>query len=227
MGKEDGMTKAVAEATVHIDDDRFKVTEWRFAPGAETGWHVYGHDYVIVPLTDGTLGLDLPGSETATAALRQGVPYSRREGVHHNVTNAGSAPLAFLEVETVADHLSQRRRETLVRFIVAWNARDVEGLMGCMADDCASHASAGSEAEGRRFVGRDAVRASYAALFEMFPQAAWTADSHHVAGETGVSQWRFVGTDRDGKTVDVQGCDIFRFAGDRIAVKDSYRKNRS
>lgn len=221
------MTKANAEGIVHIDDGRFKVTEWRFAPGAETGWHVHGHDYVIVPLTDGTLGLDLPDGEAMTATLRQGVPYSRREGIHHNVTNAGAAPLAFLEVETVADHLSQRRCATLVRFMAAWNARDVDGLMDCMADDCAFHSSAGPDAEGRRFVGRDAVRASYAGLFDMFPQAAWTADSHHVMHDTGLSEWRFVGTDKQGRTVDVQGCDIFRFDGDRIALKDSYRKNRS
>ena len=71
------------------------------------------------------------------------------------------------------------------------------------------------------------MRASYAAMFGTFPQAAWTADSHHVAGDTGLSEWRFVGTDKTGKSVDVQGCDIFRFDGDLIALKDSYRKARS
>jgi ketosteroid isomerase-like protein/quercetin dioxygenase-like cupin family protein len=221
------MAKKQATSVTHIDDDRFKVTEWRFAAGAETGWHVHGHDYVIVPLTDGTLALDVPDGAPFAAALTQGVPYSRREGVHHNVTNAGTAPLAFLEIETVADAVAQRRRDTLVRFMAAWNARDVDALMACMASDCAFHASAGPESEGRRFVGREAVRDSYAAMFETFPHAAWTADSHHVAGETGLSEWRFIGTDKTGKTVDVQGCDIFRFAGDLIALKDSYRKNRS
>ena len=44
------MTKAQATPVVHIDDDRFKVTEWQFAPGAETGWHRHGHDYVITAL---------------------------------------------------------------------------------------------------------------------------------------------------------------------------------
>ena len=220
------MTKPLAEGIVHIDDDRFKVTEWRFQPGAETGWHVHGHDYVIVPLADGTLGLDLPDGSTAIAALHHGVPYSRREGVHHNVTNAGPAPLAFLEVETVCDHVAHQRRETLTRFMAAWNARDLEGLMACMAADCAFHASGGPEAEGRRFEGREAVRAAYAAIFDSFPQAAWTADSHHVAGDTGLSEWRFVGTDTSGATVDVQGCDIFRFDGMLIALKDSYRKMR-
>jgi len=102
---------AAATPIVHIDDDRFRVTEWQFAPGAETGWHIHGHDYVIVPLTHGTLRLEEPGGATRTAVLTQGLPYSRREGVSHNVINAGAEPLAFLEVETVADALSHRRHK--------------------------------------------------------------------------------------------------------------------
>jgi quercetin dioxygenase-like cupin family protein len=220
------MTTAKAEPITHLDDDRFTVTEWRFAPGAETGWHVHGHDYVVVPLTDGTLGLDLPGGEQVKAALKQGLPYSRRVGVNHNVTNIGDAPLAFLEIEATHHVLSDRRHEVLVRFMAAWNARDVDALMDCMAADCAFHASSGAEGTGARHSGRDAVRAAYAALFDGFPQAAWTEDRHHVAGDTGLSEWRFIGTDRAGGRVDVQGCDIFRFDGELIALKDSYRKAR-
>jgi quercetin dioxygenase-like cupin family protein len=43
------MTEA-ATSTVFIDNERITVTEWRFAPGASTGWHRHEHDYVIVPL---------------------------------------------------------------------------------------------------------------------------------------------------------------------------------
>ena len=46
MGK-----RAQAVPTVQIDNERVIVTEWRFAPGAETGWHTHGHDYVVVPTT--------------------------------------------------------------------------------------------------------------------------------------------------------------------------------
>ena len=213
-----------ATPVAHLADDRFTVTEWRFSPGAETGWHVHGHDYVIVPLTDGKLALDLPGGQKAEATLTHGVPYSRRAGVEHNVINAGSAPLSFLEVEWTADHLAEARVAVLQRFMAAWNARDVDALMDCMAGDCAFHASSGPGREGARHVGRAEVRASYAALFETFPQARWSEDRHHVMGDTGLSEWRFTGTDRSGKEVDVQGCDIFRFDGEKIALKDSYRK---
>ncbi len=217
---------ALAKSVMHADDDRFRVTEWQFEAGAETGWHKHGHDYVIVPLTDGTLGLDYPDGSRTQANLSQGQPYARRAGVEHNVTNAGLDYLAFLEVEVVDDHLAQLRRETMLRLADAFNNRDLAALMACMSNDCAFHASAGPDAEGTRHIGRDAVQAAYAGVFETLPQAAWTEASHVVAGDMGLSSWRLVGTDKTGRTIDVHGCDIFRFDGTFIALKDSYRKAR-
>jgi len=222
------MTKAIATPVVHIQDDRFTVTEWRFAPGAETGWHTHGHDYVIVPLTDGTLHLDIPGDQKIEAKLTQGVPYSRREGVEHNVTNgSATAPLAFLEIETTADHSAHRRRATMEALMAAFNAHNLDALMACMADDCAFHTAAGPKAEGAVHEGRDAVRAAYAAVFAAFPQAEWAEGQHAVAGDTGLSTWRFIGTTAAGAQVDVRGIDRFTFDGDLIALKDSYRKGRA
>jgi len=91
-----------AVATVQIDDAYSRVTRWDFAPGAETGWHRHGFLYVVVPVTDGTLQLELPGGETATATLTAGVAYTRAAGVEHNVINAGPAPLVFVETELKA-----------------------------------------------------------------------------------------------------------------------------
>jgi quercetin dioxygenase-like cupin family protein len=219
--------RAAANPVVHIDDDRFRVTEWQFSPGAETGWHRHDHDYVIVPLCDGQLVLDLPGGQKANANLTQGVPYSRREGIEHNVTNGSdSAPLAFLEVEVVDDTLAHRRRAMMAALMAAFNARDVDGVMACMAETCVFHASAGTEAEGQRHLGREAVRQATAAILQAFPEAAWSEGQHVVAGDSGLSTWRFVGRRADGTAVDVRGCDVFAFDGDLIALKDSYRKAR-
>jgi hypothetical protein len=42
-----------------------------------------------------------------------------------------------------------------------------------------------------------------------------------------VSEWTFVGTRAsDGARVEVDGCDLFTFAGTKIRVKDSMRKQR-
>ena len=87
-----------AVPTVQIDNERVIVTEWKFAPGAETGQHVHGLDYVIVPLTSGTLRLVEPQG-TRDAQLTAGVSYSRPAGVSHNVINANAHEFRFLEIE--------------------------------------------------------------------------------------------------------------------------------
>ena len=91
-------TRPRAVPTPLIDNERTMVTEWRFAPGAETGWHVHRMDYVVVPLTDGTLLLETPDGDRR-AELRIGQPYFRNAGVEHNVVNANDYEFAFVEVE--------------------------------------------------------------------------------------------------------------------------------
>eukprot|EP01037_Dinobryon_pediforme_P017994 gene17994-18230_t len=73
--------------------------EWRFAPGAATGWHRHSFDYAVVPLMDGKLGLELPGGEWKEADCKRGVPYNRLEGVEHDVININDFEYAFIEVE--------------------------------------------------------------------------------------------------------------------------------
>jgi beta-alanine degradation protein BauB len=88
-----------AVATVQIDNDRVRVTEWRFAPGAETGEHVHQMDYVVVPVGNGRLKLISPQGEETFADLKLGVSYFRKAGVHHNVISANDFEFAFVEIE--------------------------------------------------------------------------------------------------------------------------------
>ena len=88
-----------AVPTVQVDNERVRVTEWRFAPGAETGEHVHQMDYVVVPLGDGRLKLVSPAGEESFADLKLGVSYTRKAGVHHNVINANDFEYAFVEIE--------------------------------------------------------------------------------------------------------------------------------
>ena len=92
------MTIVKATSTVQIDNERVIVTEWRFAPGAETGAHVHAHDYVVIPLTNGTLRLE-EAAGVREAALQAGVSYARLAGVAHNVINANDYEFRFVEVE--------------------------------------------------------------------------------------------------------------------------------
>ena len=91
------MTAAVP--TQQVDNERARVTEWRFAPGAATGFHRHEYDYVVVPMTSGTLKLIGPDGAETFAELSAGVSYARQAGVEHDVINANDFEFVFVEVE--------------------------------------------------------------------------------------------------------------------------------
>lgn len=86
-------------ATVLVDDDRVCVTRFDFSPGAETGWHRHGHDYVITAVTDCHMRLEEPGGGSRKVLVPAGSAYRRSMGVEHNVINDGPAAMSFVEVE--------------------------------------------------------------------------------------------------------------------------------
>jgi beta-alanine degradation protein BauB len=90
--------RTLAVPTTQVDNDRFIVTEWRFAPGAHTGWHRHAFDYVAVPMTTGSLTLETP-SGPATAELVTGHAYARQAGVEHDVINDNPHEFVFVEIE--------------------------------------------------------------------------------------------------------------------------------
>jgi len=88
-------------AIVQIDNPRVVVTESRFAPGAETGWHKHEYDYVVVPLMDGKLRIKNKDGESVSE-LSAGKAYFREAGVEHNVINASAGEFAFVEIQIKA-----------------------------------------------------------------------------------------------------------------------------
>ena len=85
--------------TVQIDNERVRVVEWRFAPGAATGWHTHAFDYVVVPMTTGRLLLEEPGGASRRAHLTAGISYTRPAGVEHDVINDNDSEFVFVEIE--------------------------------------------------------------------------------------------------------------------------------
>ncbi len=114
----------------------------------------------------------------------------------------------------------------LNEFGAAFNRHDLDALMSMMTDDCVFDASAGATVDGTRHRGQPAVRAAFAEVFAEYPDASWSSPRHLFAGDRGLSEWTFTGTRADGKRVEVRGCDVFTLQDGKIAVKDSFRKNR-
>jgi beta-alanine degradation protein BauB len=91
-------SRPLAVPTKQVDNDRFIVTEWRFAPGAHTGWHRHAYDYVVVPMTTGRLTLETASGSTV-AELVSGIAYARHAGVEHDVVNDNPHEFVFVEIE--------------------------------------------------------------------------------------------------------------------------------
>ena len=117
--------------------------------------------------------------------------------------------------------------EFLEAFAAAWNRHDTDAIMAAMTEDCVFEASAGVGLKGTVYDGQRQVRKGVESVFGQFPDARWREPKHFIAGDRGVTEWVFSGTRDDGVRVEVQGCDVFTFRNGKIAVKNSYRKQRS
>ena len=93
------MTRETCTASIQVDDDLVRVARFDFAPGAETGWHRHGMNYVIVAVTDCEMLIEEPGGGTRRVTVPAGTAYRRDEGVEHNVVNDGKARMSFVEIE--------------------------------------------------------------------------------------------------------------------------------
>ena len=114
--------------------------------------------------------------------------------------------------------------ERLAAFGEAWNAHDVEQVMGFMTPDCVFHASVGPDLLGRSYVGAGEMRRGVQAFFDRYPDGRFEDAEVFVAGDRGVSEWTFTWTEA-GERRRVRGCDLFAFRGDLITVKNAFRKS--
>ena len=93
------MSRVSAIPTILIDNDRIRVTEWRFPPGAATGWHKHEMDYMVTPMTTGVLSIKASDGSETEVNLVAGQPYFRETGVEHDVINVNAHEFIFIETE--------------------------------------------------------------------------------------------------------------------------------
>lgn len=80
------------------DNARVVMTEWRCAPGSETGWHRHTMDYCIVYLTPAKFSIETKDGKREVT-LKAGESYFRKAGVEHNAINAGENEIVMIEME--------------------------------------------------------------------------------------------------------------------------------
>ena len=108
----------------------------------------------------------------------------------------------------------------------AFNRHDIEGVMTHFADDCVFDTIGGAEAYGTRIVGREGIAQAFTNVWTGIKDAQWSDHRHFVAGDRGVSEWTFRGTNADGSRVDAEGVDLFTIRDGKIVEKRAFRKQR-
>jgi len=106
--------------------------------------------------------------------------------------------------------------EYLQQYCDAWNQHDIDKIMGFMSDDCVFETGGGYERFGVRFRGHDDVRKRFIDVWTEFPDVHFENAAHFIDGNRGCSEWIFVATGTEGNRIEIDGCDLFTFAGDKI-----------
>lgn len=91
---------SAAVPTVTVDDDRVRVTSWRFpADGSATGRHQHEYDYIVVPVTGGRFVVTEADDSTREMTQTSGQSYLGTAGTVHDVTNRSGREAVFVEIE--------------------------------------------------------------------------------------------------------------------------------
>ena len=114
----------------------------------------------------------------------------------------------------------------LERFAEAWNRHDTEAILAAMTADCVMQMPFGPDVGGTVYRGQAEVRQGIERVFAMLPDVRYNNPRHLVAGDRGLSEWVLTATGPNG-AIEAEGCDVFTFRDGRIAVKNSYRKQRT
>jgi taurine dehydrogenase small subunit len=106
----------------------------------------------------------------------------------------------------------------------AFNSRDVERIVACFAEDGVFCLARGPETVGRTLKGKAAIRKALSDRFKQIPDMRWENEEYIIAGDSAISVWTVRGKGSDGEDLNYQGCDIYKFQGDKIIHKNTFWK---
>ena len=106
----------------------------------------------------------------------------------------------------------------------AFNSRDVDRIVGFFHDDAVFYLARGPEPVGRTLAGKETIRKALADRFRQIPDMRWENEDYILAGDRAISIWTVRGRGADGEELNYQGCDIYRFEGDKVIHKNTFWK---
>ena len=90
---------AEADRVVLLEDEKTRITFWRFPPGAQTGWHRHIHDYVTLQQPGGQLKLEDRNGNIKHIQYEEGHAAAYSAPVEHNATNISDVEVRVTEIE--------------------------------------------------------------------------------------------------------------------------------
>ena len=112
--------------------------------------------------------------------------------------------------------------ETIGRYNDAWNAHDVDAILGFHAPGMVFQ----NHTAGDRVEGAD-VGPHIAGIFRRMPDLAFTSRRLYVRDGLVVSEWTATGTDAAGRRIEWDGIDVFPFENGLILRKDVYSSSHA
>ncbi len=109
----------------------------------------------------------------------------------------------------------------------AFNNNKINEVMQYFADDAVFDHAAGPDIHGKRFEGKDAIRAVFSSLFDNVQSVHWETLDTHVVGNKAYCEYRRIATLNSGEQQDFLSVDILTFRDGLIIHKDTYYKNRT
>ncbi len=113
---------------------------------------------------------------------------------------------------------SRAALDVVEEFGAAWAAHDLDAALALVTDDCLFDAT-GPAPDGQQFVGRDAIRAAWAPIFDDSTSSFEPEETFGTTEDRVVQRWRYRWSGGH-----VRGVDVFRVRDGRIAEKLSYVK---
>jgi ketosteroid isomerase-like protein len=113
--------------------------------------------------------------------------------------------------------------DLIERYDAAWNAQDVDAIMGFHTDDVVFH----NHTAGERVEGAAAMREHIAGIFASYPDLRFRRRRLYVGPDHATSEWTASATLADGRRVEWDGIDVFPMREGLIARKDVYSTSRT